>query len=367
MRPDNASRTPGIRARVRGIVRSFRNRLAHAQRRPRHGDVPQSEATYRQRVAAEHGHFDSCEEVHALPPIFHYWSNRYLRPRLEAFGVSHPDAFFAKYLVECYGRGSGTRRFLSLGAGNCDTEVRLARALRDAGCHRFAIECLELNKAMLVRGQQLAARERVADNIVPLEADLNHWRPMTQYDGVIASQSLHHVMALERVFDSVSTSLAPHARFIVSDMIGRNGHQRWPEALAIVREFWRELPSTYRYNRQLKRQEHEFLDWDCSTEGFEGIRAQDILPLLVERFGFDVFIGFANVIAPFVDRSFGPNFSNDAQWDREFIDRVHARDESEMAAGRIKPTQMFAVMGVGASDAAPAAATSAARAAIRMP
>ena len=41
---------------------------------------------------------------------------------------------------------------------------------------------------------------------------------------------------------------------------------------------------------------------------FEGIRAQDILPLLVERFTFDEFIGFGNVIDPFVDRSFGPNF-----------------------------------------------------------
>lgn len=372
MRPDKVSRAQGIGARSRGIVRYFRDRLAYAwaagaHRRPGRVDPPPSQTSYQQRVAAEHEHFDTCEEVHALPPIFHYWSNRYLRPRLEAFGASHPDAFIAKYLVECYDRGSGARRFLSLGAGNCDTEVRLAQALRDAGCDRFAIECLELNKAMLVRGRQLATSGGVADHIVPLKADLNQWQPIGQYDGIIANQSLHHIMALERVFDSVTASLAAHGRFIASDMIGRNGHRRWPEALAIVREFWRELPSTYRYNRQLKRQEDEFLDWDCSTEGFEGIRAQDILPLLVERFGFDVFIGFANVIAPFVDRSFGPNFSIDASWDTEFIDRVHARDETEMAAGRIKPTQMFAVMRVGARDEVPTEATSAARGAIRVP
>ncbi len=33
-----------------------------------------------------------------LPRIFHYWSNKYLRPMLEEFGVSNPDQFFAKYL-----------------------------------------------------------------------------------------------------------------------------------------------------------------------------------------------------------------------------------------------------------------------------
>ncbi|HEX3633333.1 MAG TPA: class I SAM-dependent methyltransferase [Casimicrobiaceae bacterium] len=237
----------------------------------------------------------------------------------------------------------------------------------NAGCHDFLIECLELNEHMLERGRQLALAEGLADKVVPLQADFNEWQPAGRYDGIIAHQSLHHAVALERLFDAVGTALAPHGRFIVSDMIGRNGHQRWPEALVVVREFWRELPSAYRYNRQLKRQEDEFLDWDCSTEGFEGIRAQDILPLLVERFGFDVFIGFANVIAPFVDRSFGPNFSNDVQWDREFIDRVHARDETEIEAGRIKPTQMFAVMRVGMSDRLPTAATSAAQAAIRWP
>ena len=111
-----------------------------------------------------------------------------------------------------------------------------------------------------------------------------------------------------------------------------------------MREFWRELPAAYRYNMQLRRQEDEFLDWDCAQESFEGVRAQDVLPLLIERFQFELFFAFANVIDPFGDRSFGHHFAADAAWDRDFIDRVHARDEAEIVAGRIKPTHMFAVM-----------------------
>jgi len=142
----------------------------------------------------------------------------------------------------------------------------------------------------------------------------------------------------------LSTQIAIDPIFITSDMIGRNGHQRWPEAQMIVDEFWNELPQHYRYNVQLNRQENEFLDWDCAQEGFEVIRAQDVLPLLLERFGFEFFLGFANIIDPFIDRSFGHHFNADAEWDREFIDRVHARDEEEILSGRIKPTHMFAVM-----------------------
>ena len=114
-----------------------------------------------------------------------------------------------------------------------------------------------------------------------------------------------------------------------------------------MEEFWRQLPDAYRFDRQRRAQERNYPDRDYASRGFEGIRAQDILPLLVERFAFDVFIGFANAIDPFVDRSFGPNFSVERDWDRDFIDRVHARDEAAILSGTITPTHMLAVMCVG--------------------
>ncbi|MGH8714288.1 MAG: class I SAM-dependent methyltransferase, partial [Casimicrobiaceae bacterium] len=274
------------------MKRSLLRRAADAARDTLRRPLASIRTGYGARLAAELDRFRDDTDVHALPPIFHYWSNRYLRPKLEAIGASHPDDFFAKFLVQCYQRsGGGTRRFVSLGAGNCDTEVRLARRLIDAGFDDFTIECLELNAAMLDRGQRLASAEGVARHVVPLQGDFNQWRPHRRFDGILANQSLHHVSALERMFDAAAASLPPHGAFIVSDMIGRNGHQRWPEALAIVRELWRDLPASYRYNRQLRRQETQFLDWDCSSSGFEGIRAQDILPLLVERFDFELFLG----------------------------------------------------------------------------
>jgi hypothetical protein len=118
----------------------------------------------------------------------------------------------------------------------------------------------------------------------------------------------------------------------------------WPEAASILREYWSELPDSYRYNVQLLRLERTFENWDCSNEGFEGIRAQDILPLLLDRFDFELFVGFANIIDSFIGRSFGPNFDADSPSDRAFIDRVHARDQEEILAGRLKPTHMTAVM-----------------------
>lgn len=301
---------------------------------------------YRARIAAEKGKYEDCINVHDLPPIFHYWSNKYIRPKLEAFGFSSPNDMFKKYLLEqAKRRPQEPLRFASIGAGNCDLEIALAIYLRAQGVADFVIDCLELNPAMLERGRAAAASQGIQEHIHLLETDFNQWTPVHEYDAVVANQALHHVLNLEGLFGQIKTCLKPHGSFIMSDIIGRNGHLRWPEALDIVHEFWRKLPPSYRFNPLLTRYEELYENWDCSTESFEGIRSQDILPLLVANFHFQLFVGFANVIDLFTDRTFGHNFDVKKAWDRAFIDRVHERDEQEMIAGRIKPTHMVAVVG----------------------
>lgn len=316
------------------------------QPQPPASNPPPIPRKYEDRVAHEQAVFQNRLKVHDLPDIFHYWSNRYVRPKLETFGFSNPYDFFRVQIEEkCKLSGRDQVRIVSLGSGNCDMEVNLAAKLRERSVSNFEIECLDLNQAMLDRGYEDAKQRGLTSHVTFSKGDFNDWHPRDCYDVAIAHQSLHHVLNLEGLFTSIESGLRDDGLFLTSDMIGRNGHLRWPEALVIVHEFWRELPEPYRFNQQLKRHEELYENWDCSTHGFEGIRAQDILPLLVNRFHFHLFIAFGNVIDPFVDRAFGHNFNAKGEWDRNFIDRVHARDEAEMLAGNIKPTHMLAVMG----------------------
>jgi SAM-dependent methyltransferase len=301
--------------------------------------------SYGDRLAMEKDIFRDCVNVHDLPDIFHYWSDGRIRPKLEVFGFSGPLGMFDKYLGEhCASNQGRAVRFVSLGSGNCDLEIGMAQSLIGKGYQNFVIDCLDLNPAMLERGRAAAAENGLADHLCFVEADFNDWQPSREYDAVVANQALHHVVNLEGLFGQVRSALAPRGRFIISDMIGRNGHQLWPEALEIVHEYWRQLPPRYRFNQALKRHEELYESWDCSVESFEGIRAQDILPLLLEYFHFQFFFGCGNVIDPFVGRAFGHNFDPKEAWDRELIDRVHLRDAQEMAAGRITPTHMLAVV-----------------------
>lgn len=298
-----------------------------------------------ERKRQELERFSNDINVHELPDIFHYWSNKYLRPILNRHGMDHPDDLYVQSMLETVKLCNVSNPvFISVGSGNCDTEVRIALRLKEEGLEQFRIECLDLNPAMLERGRELAVAEGVGEHLGFVEGDFNEWKADKEYTCVIANQSLHHIQNLEGVFLEIQSSLHEYGSFITSDMIGRNGHQRWPEALVAVHKFWQELPEDYKYNHQLMRSESLYENWDCSSEGFEGIRAQDILPLLVERFHFQLFIAFSNVIDVFIDRGFGHNFDVTQQWDLEFIDRIQAYDESSILNGIIKPTHMMAVM-----------------------
>lgn len=281
----------------------------------------------------------------ALPPIAGYWADRYVRPLFERFGYSSPDDFFVKQLsARAAARAPAATRFLSIGAGGCETEVALATALLAAGHASFGIDCVDADAGALARGSAHAAAAGVAAHIRTIVGDPNELSLEGRYDAIVADHSLHNVVELERLCGVLHAALADDGVLLVSGMIGRNGHQRWPEARAIVDEYWHELPETYRWNAQLQRHEHEFEDWDCAQGGPEGVRAQDVLPLLRERFGFEQFLAFSNVIDPFIDRSFGPHFDPTLERDRAFIDRVQARDEHEILIGRIKPTHMVGVL-----------------------
>lgn len=306
---------------------------------------PDQQTEYERRKAREIEHFSDQVNVHELPEIFHYWSNKYLLPMFQPFGFNSPDDFFLVYLRRiAEARQSEPLRFVSLGAGNGDMEVTLAGRLRELGIENFVLECGDINETMLERGREMARGAGVSDLMRFEIADFNQWRPRKPYDAVIANQCLHHVVELEDLFKSIRRNLRPDGYFLTSDMIGRNGHMRWPEALEMVNHFWKELPERYKYNQQLKRLETEYQNHDCSTESFEGIRAQDILPLLNDHFHFELFVGFANVIDLFVDRSFGHNFDADSEEDRAFIDRVHAEDVVALENGVVKPTHMIAAM-----------------------
>lgn len=232
--------------------------------------------------------------------------------------------------------------FLSLGCGDGTTEIEIARYLHTNQLHDFEFVCLDLSPALLERFRT-SIPPAFATHFTLRAEDLNRLTLDAGYNAVMANHSLHHMLDLERLFTAIHACLQPRGVFVTADMIGRNGHMRWPEAKLFVDFFWPLLTHRQRQNLLLRRSEVTFLDHDCSTEGFEGIRAQDILPLILAA-GFHPrqFFGFGGFIDVFVDRCFGHNLSVEDPNDLFVIRRMGFLNELLLDAGLIKPTIMLA-------------------------
>jgi 2-polyprenyl-3-methyl-5-hydroxy-6-metoxy-1,4-benzoquinol methylase len=298
---------------------------------------------YRLRAMVEKVIYNRTPVIHDLPEIFHYWSNRYLRPKFEALGFSSPEDFMVKELARLAGQKNEPLRCISLGAGRCELELSLVSQLLTLG-HTLKFTCTDINKALLEVGKENALAAGVSEQMDFAVTDVNRLDELGTYDAIIAMQCLHHFVELERVLDAVYSALSDDGLFLTGDVIGRNGHQIWPEALEALQVFWRAMPERLRVDCKSGRVHEEYDNFNYADVGFEGIRAQDILPLLVERFEFEVFAPSACIIIPFVDRRFGPNFDTESESDRALIDAIALADEELINSGRIKPTQLVAAM-----------------------
>lgn len=294
------------------------------------------------RSWAEKLKYRDVPQVHDLPAICHYWSHTHLLPLLQEAGCNGHEDFMLQHILRF--RHKPLIRIVSIGSGNCEPDLRLVKALQAEGVGNLRYECVEFNGAMLARARREAELQGLGALMTFTQADLLHWQPAHQYEIVFACQCLHHIVELERVFAVIEQALSEDGLFLIDDIIGRNGHQRWPEALAMIEPLWATLDDKYKYHHLHGVTNHRFVNWDCSLTGFEGIRAQDILPLLLERFHFESFLAFGNLIDVFIERPYGPNFDVDNPSDRAFIDKVHAMDQAALEAGRIKPTHLLAAL-----------------------
>lgn len=299
---------------------------------------------YNELVARQVDQYKETEVMHDLPGIYNYWVEKYTtKSWVEITGYGNIIDFYSEYCRRSL-KESGSAFLLSVGSGDCSIEIEIVKKLLMNNREKFFFICLELSPILVAKARNKIDREGLGDVLTVAQIDINQWKPKYTFAAVMAHHSLHHILDLEHLFTLIKENLAPKGRFITCDMIGRNGHMRWPESLKLIREIWKRIPRKYKFNHQAQRYDDYFDNWDCSIEGFEGIRAQDILPLLVKNFSFEVFYSYGSLIDPFIDRAFGPNYDPENKLDTAFIDYVHVLNERLISEGILKPTFLTGVM-----------------------
>jgi hypothetical protein len=307
-----------------------------------------TDSDYKEKVHQQLEQYASVELLHKLPAIRDYWFQKFIMPRVRQ--VFYHDEirrgnFYANFFERLLRDTPGEPAWLlSLGPGDCKHEVAIVKELRARGFDQFQFECLELSNNLLQMGKRAAENGGVSDLMVFSQGDMNDWNPRREYNGVMAHHALHHFVELEKIFSGIVQCIGTTGIFITCDVIGRNGHLLWPEALAIVESLWSSLRPEKKFHHQFKKSCEKFPNHNCSTKGFEGIRAQDILRLLVENLSFEYFLGYGGLTDPFVGRGFGDNYKAESLEDRTFIDAMQLMNDTLCDAGYLKPTRMMAIL-----------------------
>lgn len=291
---------------------------------------------YERQIAAEVRQFVEAVR-HENSPASLWWFARHHAPRLEeVFGT--PDIVEAKLrmVAEAVER-TGLTDVISLGAADGLVESQLLREADRLGLPKFRIHALEISPVLVERAQRRVRDEGLEDRLLPQRADLNQGLPQFPAGcvaAVLVSQVLHHVVELERLYADVRRVLHPQGVFMIDDVVGRNGHRRWPEVLGVMREIWQTLPMELRYDHAHGGADLFYEDWDYSTEGFEGVRAQDVAPLLLEHFDEDRSVVWGAVAEIVFGASYGANFDPKNPTHRAFIDEVQNL-EDRLIDGRL--------------------------------
>lgn len=205
--------------------------------------------------------------VHAHEAWHYYWA-----PKTVAIAASgYAGADMPAFLRSLTSSPDEMIRVLSLGSGFCGHELDLARLMPGP----YEITCTDINGEIFEQARATAEREGLA---LQFElADLNFIEIEPQrYHMIFAHAALHHVINLERLFQQVKRGLVRGGIFHVVEVIGMNRKLIWDENERFANALLDALPETLTKGIRLAVPFHE--------GGMEGVRQQDILPLIRENF-----------------------------------------------------------------------------------
>lgn len=223
-------------------------------------------------------------------------------------------------------------KILSLASGAARIEENLFSGFSP---ERVSLTLVDINPQLIE-----TARRRLEDKVEThaLVQNINCIDLLeNEYDIVICVSALHHVVELERLVQQISACLVAEGEFwSIGEFVGRNGTRLDEDAYQIANAFFKELPEKYRVNRNPGSEggiDSDLPNFDCSLVCFEGIRSEDILPVLDARMKRQVSVSSDCFLWRLVNLAYQDNYSLTNPEDIEIIDRAIELEVEHFKAG----------------------------------
>lgn len=108
--------------------------------------------SYNERLLNQIMQYKNMPNMHAqLPEMYQYWRSKHIHPRVKAvLEVDNHIEFYSKHFFDRLCQ-NGSHTILSLGCGDGDVEVRVAKDLIKLGVRNFIFKCVEVSSEQITR------------------------------------------------------------------------------------------------------------------------------------------------------------------------------------------------------------------------
>ena len=242
-----------------------------------------------------------------------------------------PIGYIGDYLDQHFEKTDASINILSLGSGYCGNEIDLARRLKG----KAHIVCTDINEQLFSEAKVIAQTEGL--NIEFKQEDLNFISIDPQhYQMIFAHAVLHHVINLEHLFEKIAQGLADDGILHLVEVVGQNRRLIWPENEAFANALLDVIPNPITQGIRL----HITAD----EAGMEGIRQEDIIPELLNRF-YPIYEYAHGAFMRFIctQGDLAPRFDPDDAEAKRYLDFLIDCDKAAVKYNILKPLEIWGV------------------------
>lgn len=267
-----------------------------------------------------------------------WMEHEYVKKHINLRTTGDESVDWLSYILQKYFR-TPVERALSLGCGDGGLE---RHALEAGAVERF--DAYDASCGAIENAKKSAQTRGLLHRINYIVADLNHLHVKADgYDSVFASMSIHHIHALERVFEEVRGGLKLSGLFIMNEYIGPTRFQIPPAQLKLINDLLEILPRDFRRIIRNEKPTSEIKErhlihphsWFEENDPSEAIRSAEILPILQRFFRIVEFKPYGGSLLQFLLENIVGNFDDRQEKDRAWLDMLFYFERALEDAGVI--------------------------------
>jgi len=257
------------------------------------------------------------------------------RINLKVVGEPGPDRY--QYFVRKYLAGRlPVERALTLGCGAGEFE----RGMTQYGFCREH-EAIDLAEGAIEKAKEQARAEGLT-HISYRVADLNELTlPAGRFDVIFGISSVHHVAALERLYEQIAGALKPGGLFFMDEFVGPSQYQFTEAQLREVNEQLRVMPPVLK--RSVTRQDEikppvvrPTLEQMNAVDPSEAIRSAEIIPLLSRYFDVLEVKGQGGSLLHLLLEDIAGNFDQENGGSLDYLQRLFQLEDRLIAEGALQ-------------------------------